>query len=280
MIHLAGDFAELVLHLWAHVRAPGPGNAFDPRYVAWSRGVFDASTQRRLEQDAGIVGARWSNAMFRWPWLHHGLDEFANTAAQELAHVGPDQVADPGALRSLQAIDDPVTEVVHASLSLLVDGWRDVYGREVTPALRWAQAEVAARMPLAVAVAPELGRRRVELSWALGPRGRAMSDRIVVGAPAAWNRQAPIASVVIALHEHAVLESDAADHFQAEWRALCVNAARTRNASDELRGAYDEWLAGLDLDEVLVHTPISVDERSALITDPGTRGARLARFAG
>lgn len=276
MIGLASDFADLVLHLWAHVQASGPGSSFDARYVAWSRGVFEASVQARAEEDAGIIGARWHDALHRWPLLHDGLDGFVKTASEALAEVRADRVADAGVLKRLQAIDDPVVEVVHASLSLLAGPWRDVYTSEVVPALEEVLPHVDGVVSQALAVAPELGSRRIELSWALGPRGRAMPDRIIVGAPAPWNEQAPILSVVLALHEHAVLEADADDYFGAEWYALRINAARTRNAPDELRDAYDAWVAGLDLAAVLAVAPISTTERAELTTDAAGRGDRLA----
>lgn len=276
MIGRAGDFADLVFHLLSHVRASGPGSAFDARYVAWSRGAFEASVQARVEEDAEIIGARWHDALHRWPLLHDGLEGLVNTAKQELAAVRAEQVAEASVLTALQAIDDPVTEVVHASLSLLAGPWREVYASQVAPALNEVQPQVDGVISQALVVAPQLGDRRIELSWALGPRGRAMPDRIVVGAPAPWNGQAPILSVVLALHEHAVLEVHAEDYFSAEWQALRVNAARTRNAPDELREAYDAWLAGLDLDGVLARAPISSGDREALHRDAATRGDRLA----
>ena len=276
MIGRAGDFADLVFHLLAHVPASGPGNSFDARYVAWSRGTFEASVQTRVEQDAQIIGARWHDALHRWPMLHRGLEGFSRTAGLELAEIRTDQVADAGVLRTLQQIGDPVTEVVHASLSLLAPPWWAVFESVIEPALHAAQPQVDGVISQALAVAPQLGDRRIELSWALGPRGRAMPNRIVVGAPAPWNGQAPILSVVLALHEHAVLEADAEDYFGAEWQALRINAARTRNAPDELRDAYDGWLAGLALAALLAHAPISADQRTALTADAAGRGDRLA----
>lgn len=278
MIGPAGDFADLVFHLWAHVQASGPGSSFDARYVAWSRSVFEASVQARVEEDAGIIGARWHDALHQWPLLHGGLDGFVKTAGQELAEVRAARVADAHVLKSLQAIDDPVVEVVHASLSLLAGPWRDVYTSEVVPTMNEVLPHVDGVVSQALVVAPELGSRRIELSWALGPRGRAMPDRIIVGAPAPWNEQAPILSVVLALHEHAVLEADTDDYFGAEWYALRINAARTRNAPNELRDAYDAWLAGLDLGAVLAQVPISSGDRDALSRDGAARGDRLAEL--
>ena len=278
LIGLAGGFTDLVLHLWAHVRAPGPGNSFDPRYVAWARGCFSATEQARVEQDAAIIGARWHDSLHAWTMLHRDLDELAATVKEALADVRAPQVADAAVLRALQAIDDPVIELAHAALGLLLGPWRSVYSSEVEPAMRRVQPEVESALSLAVAIAPGLVDRSVALSWPLGPRGRAMPDRIVVGAPADWNGQAPIVSAVLALHEHAVLEASS-DHFGAEWEALVVTAKRTRDGPAELRRAYDQWLASLDLDAILDARPeLSPTVRDALLEDAAGRGERLARL--
>lgn len=266
--------------MWAHVRIAGPGNAFDPRYVAWARARFDAETTELLTRDAALIGRMWREPLHAWSELHPAIADFMATAGRPLGELAAADVAQPRTLSTLQALDGPVAELVHASLGLLAPAMVAVHRDVIAPSLRARIPEVVDALAIAADVCPGLDARRVELCWPLGPRGRAFPSRIVVGAPADWNGQSAWTTAALALHEYTVAASGTSDYVASEWEALTTNARRLARRSGSLATAYGAWLARLDLDGLLPAAVrcgwLSADEADALRADPAGRLTRLA----
>lgn len=275
---IAGDFTELVAHLWAHVHAPQPGDAYDPRYIEWARVAIGPADD--LMHDAAMIGPRWDPALHLWSELHADIPVYRATASRALADLDASAVGDARILAALQAIDGPVAELVHTTLSLLAPTMQRLFADVMAPELLSGLQAVNAALAMATDVAPGLAERAVALSWVLGPRGRGMPRRIVVGAPASWNDQSPALTAVLALHEHAVVRASATEYVGAEWAALTGNAKSICGASRGLRTAYAQWLGGLDL-RALVQAAVTRGWVSAADGEGlvGDSAERLERFA-
>ena len=278
-------FTALVAHVLAHVPLDQPGNLHDPRYVDWSRARFDRDTQALLEHDGALIGAHWRarreldviHGLFE---LHHDLDGFRRTAARPLADLEAHEVASPTLLARLQYEGEPMIELLHTSLAL-VDRELERVMLCIEDSLDEARSELAHWCARVAACVPTFSHARIELVWALGLHGRALADRILVGAPAPWNRCAPARQAILAAHEHLVARSGAADYLAQEWSALTKLARALAETDDaELACAHAEFLAQLDLDELLTgarqHGFIEADTATALRREPLSRARRLA----
>lgn len=283
------DFTELVFHVLAHVPVGGAGCLHDPRYVAWARGRAPHELERLLHEDAAVLERTWSSGpmpaiVHAWPELFGTIAELRSHARHELRALAPAQVRAPAVLAGIVAVDRPELELLHATLCALAPWFAPWHAAEVEPALQQAAAAVAAWLPAAVRVLPSLGAAQIELSWVLGPRGRGMPSRIVVGAPAPWHDLDARISMVLAMHEQAVIDSGHADYLHAEWAALTGLAARMALAPEELRQAHARWLASLELRPLLapLHAAgrISLEQRVALLHDREGRSPQLAALAG
>ena len=271
-IEIADDFCQLVMHVLAHVPLDGPGNLHDPRYVAWAREHQSPEARALLEHDAGLLARAWAkdpklDPLHAYVELHDGLPGLRITATRALAEIDSDEVAAPELLATLRAL--PAAELLHATLSLLVDEFE----RAILPACRaeleGARAELARSIDAISPALPGLGDARIELCWALGPHGRALPRRILVGAPASWNQISPIHAAIVAAHEHAVRSTRSERYLICEWRALTTLSRRILDHDSSLRRAHASWLVSLDLDALL---------RDALSEDlVGEREAELLR---
>ena len=74
---------------------------------------------------------------------------------------------------------------------------------------------------------------------------------IVVGAPAAWHHAEAETTLVVALHEHHVRDRAVGDWAAREWSALRSLATAMIDAPDWLQATHADWLAALDLGELI-----------------------------
>lgn len=282
-------FTDLVLHVLAHVRVGGAGCVHDPRYVAWMRGRAPAEVERMLGEDAAVLGRAWSGGrmpevVHAWPELLGSIEALRACARLELRAMSPEQVREAGVLARLVACDRPELELLHATLGMLAPWYADWRAAEVEPALRAASDAVQPWLEPAAAVLPSLRDARIELAWALGPRGRGFPARIVVGAVAPWCELEAVDAVVLALHEQSVIDSGHAGWVRAEWEGLTSLAARMVAAPQALRRAHARWLALLELRSLLepLHAAghLTTEERDGLLHARDERAERLARLAG
>jgi hypothetical protein len=278
-------FTDLVLHVLAHVSVPGPEDLFEPRYIAWAEGRTPTDLHARLREDADVLAHRWRSVdglvLQAWPDLHPDLPAFVTTRVRALADVQPHEVACPIVLARLQRCTPAIVELVHAQLGLLAPWFAQLHADAIAPAVAEVLDDVADVLADAATVMPDLAGERIELAWALGPRGRGLATRIVVGAPAAWNGMAPATSAVLVLHEQAVRRADASEWASAEWTALRELARVMRGAPARLRSAHTDWLASLELVSLVSvlqrRGAIDVGLAMRLIGEPHARAELLAR---
>lgn len=244
-------FTDLVLHVLAHVSVHGPEDLFEPRYVAWAKDAAPPDLHAKLRADADVLAHRWTSTdglvLQAWPDLHEDWSAFFATRTRALADVGPSEVARPDVLTRLQACSPAIVEIVHAQLALLAPWFETLHADVIAPAIERVRPEVDEVLGDAAALVPSLARERIELAWPLGPRGRGLGARIVVGAPAPWNDVTPETTAVLALHEHAVRRAASSEWASAEWAALRELAFAMRQAPAPLRSAHAGWLASLEL---------------------------------
>jgi hypothetical protein len=287
-VAIADGYTQLALHVLAHVPQGGPGELFDPRYIAWSRRALgDDDGDLDLVADGALIGARWRldprlAALHALPELFGSLAALRRCAARPLADLDAEDVAAPALLAALKGLDAVAVELVYAALGLCAPRFERCLRGTILPALISARVAVAAAVDALTPAVPGLAAARVELAWALGRRGRALPRRIVVGAPAAWTDVEPATSAVIAAHEHCVRACGERSYASAEWRALVEVAARLENGPPALRDAHARWLAGLELSTVVagalaagLTTPADADA----LAEPGGRAAHLARLS-
>jgi len=280
-----GAFAELCLHVLAHVPLRDAGSSFAPDYLAWAIGV--GATDGQARDDGARIAAclRPSSRalLHRWPALHTSLAGFHATRTRAIAELADREVDDPDLLHALQAADDPALELAHAMLALAAPTWSRIHAARIAAPLEAACCAAQPLLTRACTRVPSLTAARLELSWVLGPRGRAYADRIVVGAPAPWHDGGAAQSVVLALHEHAVRDladrdAGGGDWADVEWWALRHVAARLVG-DGELAAAHARWLAQLDLTGLVAilceRGAIDAALATRLLAEPGARAALL-----
>lgn len=249
VLRSADGFTQLVAHLFAHVSIAGPGNLADPRYVAWASERLGPADRAMLEHDAALLARLWADdprldVLHGLCELHGDLDGFRATANRSLAALRSDEVRDPELLAVLRSIDP--AEFVHASLAVTVDAFADSL-EEIASELVLARARVLPWLERMAMHVPELDAVAIELVWAMGEHGRALPSRILVGAPAVWNRMEPARAAVLAAHEALVRASESDEYVVCERWAIAELRERMRGADVELRTAHAAWLASLDL---------------------------------
>lgn len=248
-LRAAEGYTQLVVHLLAHVPLAGPGNLADPRYAALVGSQLPAEERALLEHDATLIAAAWAgdprlDALHALVELHHDLAAFRRTAERALADLRDDEVAAPGLLASLREL--AIGELVHAALALLdarfavmridfVDAALELAGQAMQPWLARLRPHV-----------PELDDVPLELVFAMGPHGRALAGRILIGAPVTWNGLHPRDAALQAAHEALVRSCGIDDYVALERWALRELGERLAAAEPELRQAHARWLAGLD----------------------------------
>ncbi|MGE0712774.1 MAG: hypothetical protein AB7N76_11325 [Planctomycetota bacterium] len=242
--------AALALHVLAHVPLAGPEDLYDLAWVqAWAA---RARPERRaaLAEEAAILAARWpleprAALLQGLPGLLGDLAALERLAPRSLRSLRADEVRDPALLRALQTLDEPLIELLWASLGLEAEAWAARWP-ELERELSAACAALDPWLREAASLAPPLRAARVELAPSLGPRGRGFADRLIVGAALPWNDLTPPEPAVQAAHE-ALVRAEPAQWATSEWRALTGLSAALRTASPALRAAHTRWLARLDL---------------------------------
>jgi hypothetical protein len=272
-------FAELCFHVLASVPLDGPGSSYAPDYLAWARaqGLFDADARDDGEHIARLASTAGRELLHAWPRLHHDLAAFGHARRFALAELATTDVDDPATLAAIQRAADPALELLHARLGLALPHWTLIHARVIAPALDAACLRLRPLFAEACARVPSFVDQRIELSWVLGPRGRAHPERSIVGAPAAWHEGDDAQSVVIALHEHAVRDLGHGDWTTVEWFAL--RRVSSWLANGRLASAHRAWLASLDLtalvDEALARGWIDPTIATRLLAEPAARPALL-----
>lgn len=289
-VYATDPFAELVIHVLAHIRAPGPLDLYDPRYVAWATARTPELSRVRVQPDADLLAGAWCEPdaplVLRWMDLHHDLSGFMRTKERALAELAAEDVEDPVLLERLQGLSPLFTELFHAQLGLLVHWFAGLHAVHIAPSLIHIAPAITEQCEAALELVPGLDGARIELAWALGPHVCASRQRIIVGAPAPWNDLDPPTSAVLVLHGEALRRATARDPVRARWQALrelCVTLARGTFATAPLREAHLRWLAALDL-APLCHTlaragEISAADADALLDWPTERADVLRRLA-
>jgi hypothetical protein len=245
------EATELAYHVLAHVPQHGPGSSFDPRYHAWlaARGEHDPLALDDGVRVATLIEPRARELVHALPELYSdvGLPEACRHALAELAGS---TVRTPALLRAMQRDGGVALELLHVMVGLT----RAAHARRFADELAFALARSADALAVLSAQAGTLGamldEHRIELSWALGPRGRVLDGRIVVGAPAPWHGGTLASTAVLALHERCVAHGDG-PWAPREWAALRELAIAIADAPAPLQLAHAEWLASLELGELL-----------------------------
>lgn len=285
MIAPTTDFADLVFHAFAHVPVADHTSLFDRRYVAWAAERSPASCSPFVE-DAGVLAQRWASladtsAIQVLPILHSSIDEFLDTARLELRELDASHVASEGALRTLRTVDETLVELLRADLALAARSYASFFAERIV-------AELSAMIGPMRAIARPMAAHlpdSIEISSALGAHGRALADRIVVGAPLPWAEIEPASPIVLALHEHLVHSSMAtgADRYAVtEWDALVRGAEIMCTAPGELATAHARWLEALGLAPLLdrvVECGLLDRERATRIAEAGPERRELLRAA-
>jgi hypothetical protein len=248
-------YRELCFHVLAHVPMAGPGSLFDRRYLVWVDAAEPPDQRAMTIADGRIIAQALASDRARdtvqlLPELHDSFERFMATRRRALADLKPSDVTRPDVLAALQRADSPAFELLHATLGLAADAHAARWEEAIGPALDVAAEDLAQLGRDAGAIAEPLAELEVELAWALGPRGRAYPEHIVVGAPAAWHHGAAETALVVALHEHHVRDRAAGDWAAREWSGLRSLARAMNDAPEWLQAAHADWLAALDLAEL------------------------------
>lgn len=278
----ADGFTQLVFHVLAHVPRPGPGDLFDPLHRDRAAPHFSSATTSLLASDAATLSQLWHadrslDVLDALPDLHASLPAFRRTATRALAELTAADVARPDVLSALQRLGPPA-ELLHATMGLVADEFARVHAEVIEPELARARDPIIASLaPLTMI--PDLATATIELVWALGPRGRSMPARLLIGSPRP--DLDPRLPAVVAVHEYAVSTSGQVDYVRAEWSALRRAAGWLR--ASPLRDVHATWLAGLDLSALVdaVHALglITAFEADALQRLPDARAQLLSRRA-
>lgn len=277
-------YRELCFHVLAHVPIAGAGALFDRRYLAWVDEAEPPDQRAMAIADGriiaqGLASDRARDSVHLLPELHDSFEAFMATRRRALADLHAADVTRPDVLAALQRADSPAFELLHAMLGLAADAhaqrWNDAIGH----ALDVAAEDLAQLCRDAGAIAQPLAELEVEVAWALGPRGRGYPEHIVVGAPAAWHDGEAETTLVLALHEHHVRDRAVGDWAAREWSGLRSLATAMIDAPDWLQAAHAEWLATLDLRELVACNVAAqrIDDATAhaLVEQPSRRAELL-----
>jgi hypothetical protein len=285
---LASDYTQLAFHGLAHLPIAGPARLYHEDYVEWSREHLAEPARVPIERDAAILTGLYTQTsgsaiLQSIPELHADIAQLRLGAARDLDELTPADVLAPSLLALLQRSELPIVELFRAVIALAAPAYEGAWHG-------WLRAQCAdgleaVRAPLDEArqLSPELAIAKVELVWALGPRGRAFPERIVVGVPGGWGDLSPALPAILALHEASVRarsrelhDADDTDRYvRAEWAALRELAGAMRHASPELRETHARWLGSLGLGALCAaaaHRDLcTLEEAEAIATQPAER---------
>ena len=266
VVSLAGPYADLVYHVLAHVPVDGPSSVHDAHYLAWSRATLPEPARRPAEEDAEVMGVLYARTegaalLHALPALHDDLPAFCASAAKGLGELEAHEVADHDLLRALLGIDRRLAEIVRCAMALAARAYGSAHAERVEPELRRAAAEIAPLFDDAMDLMPAMRHFRVELVHPLGPRGRVIGRRILVGAPVPWCGLPPAHPVLQAMHECAVACADgerraagvaapqAGDTYvECEWRAMRAVEQVARGTA--WQGRHAAWRGVFTTDEL------------------------------
>jgi hypothetical protein len=247
------DFADLVFHALAHLPLSDHTTLFDPRYLAWAERLPE-ETRAPFAEDATVLVRRWAlrdaGGLQFFPILQASIADFLVSARKEFRELRSDDVGSAPALDALRRVDEALVEILRADLALAAREYEAVFAERIRPELARFCDPIAALSESLARHLPE----RIELSSVLGPRGRALGARIVVGAPLAWAEIETATPIVLALHEHLVRTSTArgADRYAAtEWDALVRGADIVAGGAAEIAPAHARWVERLALRPLL-----------------------------
>lgn len=266
---ICGAYAELAFAALAHL-APADADrhgllaissVHDSRYLSWAHATLPQAAWRPLAEDASTIASLLTAAPARdvlalqlLPALHGDLDQLVRAARLPLAELSEAEVADAAVLAALTAVAPAIVELLRCGMLLCAPAWRTAHAATIAPELSRARDAVAPWLSQATEVAPSLARHRIELTHALGVRGRAFGGgRICVGAPCAWNGLPPEHAALQALHEGAVaaaaaIASPARDEQQgwARTEAAALAAVTELVRGSPLESAHQAWSARFD----------------------------------
>jgi hypothetical protein len=267
---IASAYVELAFAALAHL-APGDADrhglsafssAHDARYLTWAHAALPPAAWRPLAEDASTIASLLAAAPARdvvalqlLPALHDDLDHLVRTARRPLAELSEADVADATVLAALTAVAPAIVELLRCGMLLCAPAWRSAHAATIAPELSRARDAVAPWLSQVTQRAPSLARHRVELTHALGVRGRAFgAGRICVGAPCPWNGLPPEHAALQALHEIAVCAAVAtappAQDEQQRWawtEAAALAAVTELVRGSPLESAHQAWSARFDL---------------------------------
>ena len=275
---------EVALHALAWIPAPEPGSLHDPRYAAWCRASLPEAAWRPLADDATALAALVARAGPSWwplqplPFAHRDVDDLVSAARRPVASLDPRDAPRPEAVAALQALarsHEALVEVVRADAALVARPYASAFDAAVSPQVARAVADAAPAMREAASLAPSLAGCDVRLSFALGARGRAWGDTLLLGAPAPWKPLPPEHPAVLAVHERAVVlagrEVTGGDA-RARWavsEGVALRAAGALLRGSALAGAWARWRAGVDAGAVAA---VGADDARVARVVAGLRG--------
>jgi hypothetical protein len=183
----------------------------DARYVAWARRALPSEAVEPVARDAPLLAALLARAsdghlLQALLGLHGDAGAARAAGATELDDVAlPAASWAAAALRALaRSGAEDLVELARCDLALVVPAYASRWASELAPALESWRAPIASALAEASRDVPSLAGARVAIAHPLGRRGRALPDRIVVGAPTAWSGGDAATSAALAVHEHAV----------------------------------------------------------------------------
>ncbi len=288
-VHATDPFADLALHVLAHIKAPGPFDLHDARYVEWTAARTPDLSRLKVQPDAALLSGAWSaedaQLVLRCVDLHHDLAGFVRTKERAVAELLPEDVDDPELLAQLQSCSPLFIELLHAQLGQVVQPFAGLLAVHVAPAVSAACPIVAEHLVRAAELAPGLADARIELAWALGPRARVSARRILVGAPAPWNGLDAAEVAIVAMFGEAMRRLDTGDPILAQWSALLelADVLERDTAPLNLHDAHTRWLTAIDvapLCHVLAHRgALAASDADAVVGQPEARAELLCRLA-
>jgi len=275
---------EVALHALAMIPAPEPGSLHDPRYAAWCRASLPEGAWRPLDDDAAVLASLVARAGPSWwalqhlPFAHADVDALVAAARHPVASLDPRDTPYPEAVATLQRLarsHEALVEVVRADAALVARPYARSFDAAVSPQVARALADAAPAMCEAVSLAPSLAGCDLRLSFALGARGRAWGDTLLLGASTPWKALPPEHPAVLAVHERAVAlagrEVTGGDA-RSRWavsEGVALRAAEALLRGSALAGAWARWRAGVDAGGV---TEVGADDARVFRVVAGLRG--------
>jgi hypothetical protein len=247
------DFADLVLHVLAHVESTKslPSSLYDPVYVELCRRELGAAEDRQLGADALALGPLLSRhetlaSVQRLAWLHETIGESMAQETKSLAELRPDDVARPALLSAFAVDEVPLVELLRSAVALERPHHARLAPVEVAAG---EQEELLHVVTELCAVAPGLSRARIAFVRSLGRRGRVWGKEIWLGIPGSENGPTPEYAAWQAAHEATVVEvAEAAANAklglterEIESAGLVVLSARARGEGISER--HRSWFA-------------------------------------